>query len=531
MKRVLLCAVLFGWISVSGVAQERVTFIGVALDQETRLADRKLQDYLYRKTDLDFAPEELEYETVIDRLANWKTDEGNYVARVTPYVYVAAEMLGARFEIIGTYISAATGARIYHSYFVVNRSRFPAPPALPDVLRFLNDHSPARFVYHSRFSTSSYFVPSLYFRSNKVFNMSESTASVTAIRSEKIPENSSSRLVQMVANGEADLAAVWDGTKNKFGETGNQYAEYGSRVYFVQLPTPIPNDLIVCSLSLDPDVKSRLRAAVEKMGPDEIAVGDFRTWNSIRDATEARAALADLRWSARQSIAPVTVDIRMDKHSGSTPAAARLLEAARQAVRLSGTEFVLFDEDFHERIDAIWTLQPTHDGAILLRSSLPGSQIKDQVFQISFQNTEDLTKRIVYLINSGMHRIRYVWPYSGTTAVVIRDMAFSLASGDPARVQQISWLDQERNDYRSGPITQARISEADFYKYRVDSELFGGKHSETAFDPLSNVSYRVYLLRGSGESPVFRALTATLLLLLLLAAVAAVFEARRAAAR
>ncbi|MCJ7753769.1 MAG: hypothetical protein MUP13_04330, partial [Thermoanaerobaculales bacterium] len=49
-------------------ANERVTFVGVALDQETREADRRLQDYLQRSADIRFAPEELEYGQVIERL-------------------------------------------------------------------------------------------------------------------------------------------------------------------------------------------------------------------------------------------------------------------------------------------------------------------------------------------------------------------------------------------------------------------------------------------------------------------------------
>ena len=40
-----------------------------------------------------------------------------------------------------------------------------------------------------------------------------------------------------------------------------------------------------------------------------------------------------------------------------------MAEAARHAVRLSGTEMVLYDEDFHERLDTEWTLDEIHDGA------------------------------------------------------------------------------------------------------------------------------------------------------------------------
>ncbi len=39
-----------GFFPAAANGQERVAFIGVALDMETRQADRKLQDYLERKT-------------------------------------------------------------------------------------------------------------------------------------------------------------------------------------------------------------------------------------------------------------------------------------------------------------------------------------------------------------------------------------------------------------------------------------------------------------------------------------------------
>ena len=102
--RPLLLAIFVGLLVPAALvqAEQRLAFIGVALDRETREADSKLQDYLYRKAGVSFAPEDLEYGRVIKRLANWKESDGLYVARTTPYVYVAAEMLGADFEILGT---------------------------------------------------------------------------------------------------------------------------------------------------------------------------------------------------------------------------------------------------------------------------------------------------------------------------------------------------------------------------------------------------------------------------------------------
>src|SRR5207244_10589476 len=67
---------------------ERLTFIGVALDQASRQADRKLAEYLQVKAGVSFAPEELEYERVIERLVTWRKADGYYLARTTPYAYV-----------------------------------------------------------------------------------------------------------------------------------------------------------------------------------------------------------------------------------------------------------------------------------------------------------------------------------------------------------------------------------------------------------------------------------------------------------
>ncbi len=200
-------------------ANERVTFVGVALDQETREADRRLQDYLQRSTDIRFAPEELEYGQVIERLADWDPAGGVVIARTTPYVQVVSEMLGAELEILATYVSEATGRTTYHSYFIARRERLPPNPTPMDVISLVTaSPSRLRFLYHNLFSTSSYFLPSLYFRANGVFHMAEATESLAAIEVSQSDINSSSYLVRAVASGEADLAAVFDGTRARFVE-------------------------------------------------------------------------------------------------------------------------------------------------------------------------------------------------------------------------------------------------------------------------------------------------------------------------
>lgn len=510
-------------------SQERLSFIGVALDVETRQADRVLQDYLYRTAGISFAPEELEYARVIERLSDWSPDEGHYLARTTPYVYVAAEMLGADLEIIATYTSAATGRTTYNAYLVVSRRDFPVQPDLQDVTRFLRERAePATFVYHSKFSTSSFYVPTLYFRSHNIFNMATATESLAAIHARPVT-GSSTDLVRHVADGRANLAAVWDGTKAKFepGHTSGLDELYGDKVYFVRLPATLPNDLLVCSRSLPPEIKERVRAAVRSMGPEEIGIGDFVTWQDIRQATEARLALAELRWLARERTAPVTVEVRLHEDAELTAESDELLEATRQAVRLSGSEFVLFDEDFHEHIDYLWTVEPIHDGAVMLRSAIPGTGIAEQEFQISFRDAEGLTKRISSLVHDRLHRIRYLWPFSEDPPIVIRDTATSIPVGETVKVQRIHWLDPPRNSFRAGPVVDARIQETGFYRYQLEVGDLAEREGPLDLDAMSNTAYRVVLVRPRGESPLFRALTIAFLALLALAAGGALFDLRR----
>ena len=510
-------------------ANERVTFVGVALDTETREADRRLQDYLVRTADIRFAPEELEYGQVIQRLAGWDPKNGVVLARATPYVQVVAEMLGADLEILATYVSKATGTTTYYSYYVARKGDLPLNPRPSDVISLVaNASERVRFTYHSLFSTSSFFLPSLHLRSNGVFHMPEPTESLAAIAVTRADVASSSALVRAVAGGEADLAAVWDGTRARFtdGSANPADAAVGRSVAFVRLPSAIPNDLLVCSRSAPTELKESIRSAISSMPGDEIQVGDFARWVDISDASEARAALAHLRWLAREQVAPVTVDVRR----GEGPAAGTsvMVEAARHAVRLSGTEFVLFDEDFHEHIDAEWTLDEIHDGAARLTVSLPGTGIEDQVFPISFQDSQDLTRRIVTIAQERLHRIRYVWPYSGTQPIVIRDTTLTMTPGSKAPVQRITWLDPARNSFRAGPIFEVTVNASTLFVHELDPEDFRRAGGITAeLDPLSNVSYRVYQLRVSPSNTWFRIATGALVVLLALAAISAVLAVRR----
>lgn len=506
-----------------------VTFIGVDSGDDNSRADEKLIDYLRGKVSQTISRNLYDYETVVDKLSNWDRADGAFLARTTPYVYVAAEMLGADVEILATYQSEATRSTTYYSYFVVNRQDFSEQPGLDDVMRFLRDKpgERPRFIYHSKFSTSSYFLPSLYFRRHKVFNMERSAGSLTAIDSRQIDADSSSELVRQVARGEADLAAVWDGTMKKFKEGGAEYETVGRHVYFVKVDTALPNDLLVCSGFLAPEVRSQIRQAIGAMEGDEasqIRTGDFLWWKDWLGAVEAREALASLRWSAAGADTPVTVEI--SPAEGGRPVPEPYLEAARQAVRLSSTEFVVFDPDFHHHTDFIWTLETIHDGTLRLTSKIKGLADKDlrQEHWISFADEDELTSRISSFIQTRMHRIRYLWPYDDRPTL-IRDFGFSVPPGTPATAQRVTWLNPERNQLTEGRYFESRIASSDFNKLTLDGASF--KNADFHADPMSNVAMRVILTRPLYESPFLRLLTYLFVSLLVAAAAAVVFDARR----
>jgi hypothetical protein len=285
--------------------------------------------------------------------------------------------------------------------------------------------------------------------------------------------------------------------------------------------------LLVVSKRLNPTRKKELADAVRALGDRGIGVGDFLTWKIVADATDARLALANLRWLARERLAPVTVEIVM-RDGGTQPGTPEMLEGAREAVRLAGTEFVLFDADFHEHIDVRWTLEPTHDGALTVISSIPGADLAPQVFRLSFRDREDLTRRLVLIAQSRMHRIRYVWPFSGHTPIVTRDMAFPMRAGSPLKVQAVTWIDPERNKFRAGPVFSATVRHANNYRYELDPGDFvrnGG--AQPALDPMSNSGYRVILLRPAEERFLFKALTMALIACFLLGGGAAIADVVR----
>ena len=529
-----------------------MTFITVDQGVETRQADDELRSYLEQRLAQrgreEYYRKSYSYEEAIRQLANWDTAaEGPYLARVTLYVYVAAEMLGADFELVGTYESRATDKTTYHSYFVVNRADLAPPADRPlgpdDVLELLRRQTtPAQFLFHSKFSTSSYLLPSLYFRKNRVFSMDESTEGLTAIDSLQI-DGGSTDLVKRVAQatgGVPVIAAVWDGTKTKF-DRGGEHEAIGRQVNFIQLSTELPNDVLVCSASLGGERRAELLEILRELAaePGEpIESGDFKRWIDINAAPRAQEAMAALRWQARETPAPVTVEIGAT--SGLTPDAGQdwYREAAIQAVRLSGTEFVLFDQSFHYQIDFKWTLEAVRQGNVVLRSSVPDFDLDEQTLYISYRpgehQREDLTQRIGELIRSRLHRIRYLWPYERSHPLIIRDVPFSLPRDATVEVQEITWYNHLRNQYTVGDTHTVRIKGSDPFEFTIlgeDADQL--KQARNAFDPMSNFSHRALLVRPQEPQKWFRIFHAAFYLLTFGSLVGAVIASRgpRAARR
>ncbi|HXT19957.1 MAG TPA: hypothetical protein VN811_04900 [Thermoanaerobaculia bacterium] len=543
-----------------GAAQQRTTFVAVDQeDQATSEADELLLQRLAAKLDEPLRPSTLGYEQAIDQLSERGEDSRDvrYLGHVTPYVYLAAEMLGADFEVLGTYVSKATkGTTTYHSYFVVNRAAIDSTlqlggkrPDLDKLLEFVRVRAaagtPARFVYHNRFSTSSYLLPSLFFRGHGVFSMRASAGSLTAIDSRWVGGDretaSSTALVGLVAAGErADLAAVWDGTKVKF-EPGGDHAALGEQVYFIQLPTVLPNDLLVCSRSMLPreGAATTARSMVDKLFPPRpggnsrepltIGRGDFISWVPM-DA-EAQYALSGLRMVATEQRAPLTVSIA----AADSKVAESYLQAARTALRLSGTELVPYDDSFHRVVDYAWTLAWVRDGYVILNSDIPAFGVA-QEFPISFRpaargaEESDLTQRIANIVSSRLHRIRYVWPYEEEQPLVIRDVPF--APGSAVKVQRIHWTEPARNGYTADNRPSSVAVEGDLFKFRLSKDAFRIAMADTnglpPLDPMSTVAYRVVLQRPEEPRAMHAFFNGVFVLFLLVAVVGTVLALRGA---
>jgi hypothetical protein len=503
------------------------------------------------------SPDQLSYDAVINALLddarrdNPLARTGGVVARVTPYAFVVAEMRGAKVELLATCVSRSTARTVTNAFLVVPQSAFPgAPPTLEQVLDRLKSLSaadrPARFIYHNKYSTSSYFLPSLLFRARRVFGQFDRTtkpSGVTMIGVERNESPSSSDLIRAVATQQPDgretIASVWDGPRSGFADAnGRHFAEYGRKVHFVPLPDDLPCDLLVATRKVADTTKDAINARLQSLrtiaevpGSD---VGTWVPWSNV-EAEDARRALSNLRRQAGSSTWAVVVDVQTNR---SSPVDGDLLDAARLAIRLSGTELVDRSQyfDYYKKSDIRWELESIHDGAVRLtvryeNFRLDGTEVTQQ-FDVSYQEPADFTRRLVSLVHSRLHRIRPVWLYNDSAPTVLRDVDFDVARRVP--FQEILWHEPQRNDYRlAGESRVATVEKQGTFEIQLATAEFPRRPDNRSldFEPMGRQGFRVLLMRVTPERTLFRALTIAFVVLLGLGAAALVWDAWRWRAR
>jgi len=536
----LLWSVVF---SGTAFSQERtsIQFLSVASDADTKLADQKLLDYLRHKVPVTFEKQEMGYEPAIKTLIDWDPEkQGPLLARVTPYAFVAAEMLGADMEIVGTYLNKKSNSVISSSYFVVHKEfGYEKTEALKDFARHLDNQAaqtndfiqilrqretPARFVYHSKFSTSSHFLPSLYFKQRGIFSLftqpkgKKKFVTIHSLAPDGIA--SSSDLIPIIKNRQADFAAVRGSVKNKF--------ETDPDLKFIKLPYSTPNDLLVMVKpfnKLITQIKDQMLETIRRMEATDINEGDILKWEDFNASPKARKSLANLRYLTKTTPHPVVINIRKSQKENSG-IDEKHLEAARQAVRFSGTEMVLFDEDYHSAFDILWTLETRHDHSILLTSTIMDSGLT-QEFSVSYRigDMESLAARISRVIDHKMHRIRYIWPFDDETARVLRDVDFQIPVGQQLKVQKITWSDFNTNEYTVDTPFDVEVTQSDFHSFQLKGKGFPQKEDgKFGFEPLGNVAYRVFLERTPNAGDTYKLTTKILIGLFGLAALFTLVE-------
>jgi len=543
---IYLWALALVWCVVfpgTAASQQRtpIQFLSVAPDTDTKLADQKLLDYLRHKVPVTFETQEMGYESSIQTLMNWDPEkQGPLLARVTPYAFVVAEMLGANMEIVGTYLNKSSNSVTGDSYLVVHKDfGYEKTEALEDFSRHLGNpeaqtkdfieilkqrETPARFVYHSKFSTSSHFLPSLYFKKRGIFSLftqpkgKQKFIMIHSLEPDGIAN--SSELIPIIKSRQADFAAVRGSVKIKF--------ETDPDLKFIQLPYSPPNDLLVMVKPFNKligQIKDQILETIRKMEATDIGEGDILKWEDFNASPKARKSLANLRYLAQTTPHPVVINIRKSQKENSG-IDEKHLEAARQAVRFSGTEMVLFDEDYHSAFDVLWTLETRHDQSILLTSTIMDSGLT-QEFSVSYRigDMQNLASRISRVIDHKMHRIRYVWPFDDETARVLRDVDFQIPVGQQLKVQKITWSDFNTNEYTVDTPFDVEVTHSDFHSFQLKGKGFPQKEDgKFGFEPLGNVAYRVFLERSPNAGETYKLTTKILIGLLGLAALFTLVE-------
>jgi len=545
-RLIYLLALALTWCVIfpgTATSQERtlIQFLSVAPDADTKLADQKLLDYLRHKVPVTFEKQEMGYDSSIQTLVDWDPEkQGPLLARVTPYAFVVAEMLGADMEIVGTYLNKHSNSVTNDSYFVVHKEfGYEKTEALEDFARHLNDQktqtkdffailkereTPARFVYHNKFSTSSHFLPSLYFKKQGVFSLftqpkgKQKFITIHSLAPDGIAAPSD--LIPIIKDRQADFTAVRESVKHKLDTDPN--------LKFIKLPYSTPNDLLVMVKPFNKSltqIKDQILETIRKMEATDISEGDILKWEDFSASPKARKSLANLRFLAKTTPHPVVINIRKSQKEKSG-IDEKHLEATRQAVRFSGTEMVLFDEDYHSAFDVLWTLETRHDHSILLTSTIMDSGLT-QEFSVSYRigDMESLASRISWMIDHKMHRIRYVWPFDDETPRVLRDVDFQIPVGQQLKVQKITWSDFNTNEYAVDTPFNVEVTHSDFHSFQLKGKGFPKREDgKFGFEPLGNVAYRVFLERTPDAGDTYKITTKILLGLFGLAALFTLVE-------
>jgi ABC-type phosphate/phosphonate transport system substrate-binding protein len=538
---VLILALVWSGVSATtALSQERtsIQFLSVAPDEETQKADQKLLDYLRGKIPLTFEGQDLKYEAAVDTLRNWDANkQGPLLARVTPYVYVVAEMLGANMEVVGIYLSKKSKRVTSNHYFVVHKDfGYEREEAPEEFVRHVNNPETqtqdfvqllkqrefqARFVYPSRYSTSGHFLPSLFFKKQGIFalpSQSKTNPKYITIHG-LVPESAMTvaDLIPLVKKQKIDFVAVRESIKNRF--------EADEDLKFIQLPYTTPNDLLVVIKPFYPAIKTQILEALRKMEVNAIDQGDILKWVDFNASPKARKSLANLRRLAKAIPHPVVINIRKSQKE-NTGIEEQHLEAARQAVRSAGPEMVLFNEDDHSAFDVLWTLDTKHDHSLQLTSTILDSGLT-QEFSVVYRqgDMQHLAAQISRVIEQKMHRIRYVWLMDDDTPRVLRDVDFQIPVGQQLKVQKITWLNFNTNEYNVDTPFNVKVTQSDFHSFQLEGKgLPKREDGKYGFEPLGNVAYRVFLERAPQAGDAYKLTTKVLIGLFGLAALFALVE-------
>ena len=396
---------------------------------------------------------------------------------------------------------------------------------IKDFIKVLKQReTPARFVYHNKFSTSSHFLPSLYFKRRSIFSLftqpkgKQKFITIHSLAPDGIA--TPSELIPLIKNKRADFAAIRESVKNRFDTDAD--------LKFIKLPYSTPNDFLVMVKPFNKrikQIKDQILETVQRMEATDINEGDILKWEDFNASPKARKALAKLRYMAKTTPHPVVVNIRKSQKENSG-IDEKHLEATRQAVRFSGTEMVLFDEDYHSAFDVLWTLETRHDDSILLTSTIMDSGLT-QEFSVSYRigDMESLASRISWVIDHKMHRIRYIWPFDDETARVLRDVDFQIPVGQQLKVQKITWSDFNTNEYTVDTPFDVEVTQSDFHSFQLKGKGFPLKEDgKFGFEPLGNVAYRVFLERTLNAGDTYKMTTKILIGLFGLAALFTLVE-------